>query len=54
MKAGEEDVFKWITNKDLVYSTGNSGQFMWQPGWEQSFGKDGYVYDCRPGAITAL
>ena len=22
---------KWITNKDLLYSTGNSVQCMWQP-----------------------
>ena len=29
---------------------------MWQTGWEQSLGKDGYMYEygCRPGAITAL
>ena len=25
---------KWITNKMLLYSTGNSVQCMWQPGWE--------------------
>ena len=33
---------KWITNKDLLYSTWNSAQcefcsiVMWQPGWEES------------------
>ena len=25
---------KWITNKDLLYSTGNSAQVTWQPGQE--------------------
>ena len=25
---------KWITNKDLLHSTWNSAQCMWQPGWE--------------------
>ena len=26
--------FKWVANKDLLYSTGNSAQCMWQAGWE--------------------
>ena len=34
---------KWIINKDLLYSTGNSAQCMWQPGWEGSFGENGYM-----------
>ena len=35
---------KWITSKDLVYSTGNSLSVMWQPGWEGSLGENGYLY----------
>ena len=35
---------KWITSKDLVYSTGNSLSVMWQPGWEGSLGETGYLY----------
>ena len=35
---------KWITNKALLYSTGNSAQLMWQPGWEGSLGENGYMY----------
>ena len=35
---------KWITNKDLLYSTGNSTHVMWQPGWKRSFGENGYMY----------
>ena len=34
---------KWITNKDLLYSTENSAQCSWQPGWEGSLGENGYV-----------
>ena len=34
--------FKWITNEDLLYSTGNSPQ--WQPGWELSLEENGYMY----------
>ena len=30
--------------KDLLYSTGNSAHVMWQPGWEQSLGENGYMY----------
>ena len=33
---------KWITNKDLLYSTGNSA-CMWQPGWEGSLREKGYT-----------
>ena len=35
---------KWIMNKDLLYSTGNSAQCMWQPGWERSFRENGHMY----------
>ena len=37
---------KWITNKDLLYSTGNSLNVMWQPGWEGGLGENGYTYTC--------
>ena len=36
--------FKWITNKDLLYSTQNSVHVTWQPGWEASMWENGYVY----------
>ena len=32
---------KGITNKDLLYSTGN---VTWQPGWEGRLGENGYMY----------
>ena len=35
---------KWITNKDLLYSTGNLFNVMWQPGWERSLGEKGYMF----------
>ena len=35
---------KQITNKDLLYSTWDSTQCLWQPGWEQSLGEKGYMY----------
>ena len=35
---------KWITNKDLLYSTRNSSQCSVQPGWEGSLGENGYMY----------
>ena len=36
---------KWITNKDLLYSTGNSLlSVMQQPGWEGSLGENEYTY----------
>ena len=34
---------KWINSKDLLYSTLNSVQIMWQPGWEGSLGENGYM-----------
>ena len=37
---------KWITNKELLYSTRNSAQLMWQPGWEGSLGENGYMHMC--------
>ena len=30
---------KWITDKDLLYSTGTLLNVMWQPRWEGSWGK---------------
>jgi len=30
---------KWITSKALMYSTCNSLNVMWQPGWEGSLGR---------------
>ena len=37
--------FKWITNKDLLYSTGNSTlKVVWQLGWEGCLGENGYMY----------
>ena len=30
----------WINNKNLLYSTGNSGQCYWQPRWEGSLGEN--------------
>ena len=30
----------WINNKNLLYSTGNSGQCCWQPRWEGSLGEN--------------
>ena len=35
---------KWITNKDLLYHTWNSAQFVWQPGREGSLGEKGCMY----------
>ena len=35
---------KWITNKDLLDSTGNSANVRWQPGWEGSLGQNGYMF----------
>ena len=35
---------KWITNKDLLWSTqGTLLNVMWQPGWEESL-ENGYIY----------
>ena len=35
---------KWITSKGLLCNTGNRLNVMWQPGWEESLGENGYVY----------
>ena len=38
---------KWMTSKVLLYSRRNSAQLlsiMWQPGWEEGLGEDGYMY----------
>ena len=38
---------KWITNKDLLYSTWNSVQCLWLPGWEGNLGENRYMYRRR-------
>ena len=35
---------KWITNKDLLGSTGNSANVMYQPGREGNLGENGSMY----------
>ena len=35
---------KWITKKDLPERQGALFNVMWQPGWEESLGENGYVY----------
>ena len=35
--------FKWTTNKDLFYSTGNSAQCHVAAWMEEGLGKNGYV-----------
>ena len=35
---------KWITNKDLIYSTGNSAQCYVAAGWKGSLSENGYRY----------
>ena len=37
---------KWITNKDLLYSTWNSAQCFLAAGWERSLGENGHMYTC--------
>ena len=37
-------LLKWITTKDLLCITWNLLSVMWQPGWEGSLGKNGYMY----------
>ena len=37
---------KWITNKDLLYSTGDSAQCYVAAGGEGSLGEIGYMYMC--------
>ena len=34
---------KWITNKDLLYSTGTLRNARWQLGWEQHLEENGYM-----------
>ena len=34
---------KHITNKDLLYHTGNPARVTWQPGWKGSVGENGYL-----------
>ena len=38
---------KWIANKDLLYSTWNSVQCLWLPGWEGNLGENRYMYRRR-------
>ena len=35
---------KWIINKDMAHGT--LLNVIWQPGWEGSLGKNGYMYVC--------
>ena len=35
--------FKWITSKDLLIIQRTLLNVMWQPGWEGSLGKNGYM-----------
>ena len=35
---------KWVSNKDLLCSTGNSANVIRQPGWEGNLGENGYMY----------
>ena len=35
---------KWITNKDLLYSTWASAQCYVAGGWERGWGENGYMY----------
>jgi len=35
---------KWITNKTFCIVQGTLLNVMWQPGWEESFGENGYMY----------
>ena len=37
---------KWITNKVLLYSTGNSAQYYVAMWMEEGFGGNGYMYKC--------
>ena len=37
---------KWITNKDLLYSIGNSAQCYVAAWMGESLGKKGYIYTC--------
>ena len=37
---------KWITNRDLLYSTWNSAQCCVAAGWEGSLGENGSKYMC--------
>ena len=45
---------KGITNKDLLTAQGTLVHVMWQPGWEQSVGENGYMrmYGCVPSLFT--
>ena len=36
--------FKWITNKDLLYTQGTLLNVIWQPGWDRSLEENGYMH----------
>lgn len=44
--------FRWITTKDLLYSTRNSAQCSVAAGWEGSLGESGYMY--RYGWVPSM
>ena len=35
---------KWITNKNYCTAQGTLLSFIWQSGWEESLGENGYMY----------
>ena len=37
---------KMDDNKDLLYTEGTLLSVMWQPGWEESLGRNGYMCVC--------
>ena len=43
---------KWITNRDILFSTGNSAPCYVQPGWEGSLGENAYRY--MYGSVSLL
>ena len=50
---------KWITNKDLLYSTWDSAQCYMAPAWEWSLGENGCMYmavhlHCSPETVPTL
>ena len=43
---------KWITDRDLLYSTGALLSVTWQPGWKGSLEEHGYMYGRVPSLFT--
>ena len=35
---------KWITNRTYCIAQGTLLDVMWQPGWEDNLGENGYMY----------